>query len=194
MMSCRRRQRFFSESGNGYQINKKIRDMVILQPQFVCRSAIQPSGLAELPQLLIYLAPDVHAALLGHFHYSMNSDSYLLLGSSESIGGQPVCLPCWAAAASFIAARRTKTGKRLIFNRNTRRFTNYPRSSDDPPHEAHVERRPESPSERFLLHTCTRQPSRPTMMATSCISSGKPDRYPKLAEGRAHLNIMNMVS
>ena len=73
--------------------------------------------------LLIYLAPDVHAALLGHFHYSMNP--------TVSAAGQfqidrrvrPVCLLHWAAAARFTGGLTARSGKALHFLQQTRQFT-----------------------------------------------------------------------
>ncbi len=90
-VSPERLKRYFVHEDDGsFRIGKEIRDMVtfatqnvIMDPPFtrldvlVCRN------------LLIYLGPDLQKRLLPLFHYSLNPDGVLFLGSAETAGSQP---------------------------------------------------------------------------------------------------------
>ena len=195
-VSLERRQRFFSESGNGYQINKKIRDMVIFAPHnLLADPPFSRLDLLSCRNLLIYLAPDVHASLLGHFHYSMNSDSYLLLGSSESIGGATsLFTPLAGCGQLYRRLDGPKQEKRFDFlNRNSAIPLLSPIVGLPHPMKPTLSVDLKAVSERFLLQHCTPTTVLTTLDGDILHLSGKPDRYLQLSEGRAHLNITSMV-
>ncbi len=87
-MSARRLARFFTaEEGGGYRIGRDIRDMVVFAPHnIISNPPITKLDILTCRNLLIYLDPQLQERLLPLFHFSLNRDGLLLLGSAESIG------------------------------------------------------------------------------------------------------------
>ena len=87
-MSQERLQRFFTEEDNHYRVKKEIRDLIIFAQQNVL---IDPPftklDLLSCRNLLIYLNSETQKKLLPLFHYSLNQEGFLFIGTSESIGG-----------------------------------------------------------------------------------------------------------
>jgi len=78
---------YFSKSQDYYHISKEIRDMVIYAKHNVL---IDPPysrlELVSCRNLLIYLNTESQERIRNIFHYSLNKDGFLLLGSSETTG------------------------------------------------------------------------------------------------------------
>jgi two-component system CheB/CheR fusion protein len=86
-VSPERLQRFFSKKENGYQISRRIREMVVFSTQNVTRDApFSRLDLVSCRNLLIYLRPTMQKRVLRILHYSLLPTGYLMLGSSESVG------------------------------------------------------------------------------------------------------------
>jgi len=86
-ISDERLRRFFIKVDSGYQISKAIRDMCVFAIQNVIKDPpFSKLDLISCRNLLIYLGPVLQKRALNVFHYALNMDSYLLLGSAESIG------------------------------------------------------------------------------------------------------------
>jgi two-component system CheB/CheR fusion protein len=87
-VSPERLRKFFEREDDSYRINRGIREMLL----FAAQSVIKDPPLTKLDliccrNLLIYLNTDLQKRLLPLFHYSLNPDGILFLGSSETIGG-----------------------------------------------------------------------------------------------------------
>ncbi|MBU4526293.1 MAG: PAS domain-containing protein [Desulfomicrobium sp.] len=85
-VSAERLDRFFVQDGNGYRVGQDIRQVIT----FAKQNVIMDSPFTKLDilicrNLLIYLAPELQQRLLSLFHYSLNPNGALFLGSSESI-------------------------------------------------------------------------------------------------------------
>ncbi len=86
-VSSERLNRFFIKNPETYSIKKEIREMVVFAPQNVISDpSFLRLDLISCRNLLIYLVPESQKRLLFLFHYSLNPDGYLFLGSSETIG------------------------------------------------------------------------------------------------------------
>jgi two-component system CheB/CheR fusion protein len=84
-----RRQRFFTRSNSHYQINKQVRESVVFAAQNLISDApFSKLDLISCRNLLIYLEPEVQRKLISLFHFALNEDGYLLLGSAETVGRQ----------------------------------------------------------------------------------------------------------
>ena len=86
-VSAERLQHFFFRTDRGYQVAKPIRELCIFARQDV--SADPPFGhmdLVSCRNLLIYLDGTLQRRVLPIFHYSLNPEGILLLGTAESIG------------------------------------------------------------------------------------------------------------
>lgn len=88
-VSPQRLARFFiaDAKGSGYRVVREIREMVV----FAAHNLIMDPPFTKLDilscrNLLIYLGSDLQKRLLPLFHYSLNPDGILMLGSAESVG------------------------------------------------------------------------------------------------------------
>lgn len=81
-----RLKRFFQQEGGGYRIRKELRDLVIFAPHNLL--ADPPFSRLDLiccRNLLVYLEREVQQDVLELFHYALNPDGMLLLGSAETM-------------------------------------------------------------------------------------------------------------
>ncbi len=87
-VSSARLSRFFVKEQGGYRVNKEIRAMVVFAPQnLIMDPPFTKLDILCCRNLLIYLTPELQKKLFPLFHYSLNPNGVLFLGSSESIGG-----------------------------------------------------------------------------------------------------------
>ncbi|MFC1716919.1 chemotaxis protein CheB [Candidatus Poribacteria bacterium] len=83
-----RLRRFFTKQDNTYQIKRNIRDMLVFSLQNVIKDPpFSRMDLISCRNLLIYMGEELQKKLVPLFHYSLNQDSYLFLGTSEAISG-----------------------------------------------------------------------------------------------------------
>jgi chemotaxis methyl-accepting protein methylase len=86
-VSAKRLDRFFVKVERGYQAVKSIREMIIFAPQNIIMDApFTKLDLVCCRNLLIYLMPELQKKLIPLFHYSLNPDGFLFLGTAETIG------------------------------------------------------------------------------------------------------------
>jgi len=83
-----RLQRFFNKMNDGnYQIKKDVRDLCIFAKQNVFKDPpFSKIDLISCRNLLIYLSPILQKRILSIFHYALNSNGFLFLGSAETVG------------------------------------------------------------------------------------------------------------
>ena len=82
-----RLERFFSKSETGYKIRSEIREMIV----FSVQNILQDPPFSRLDaiccrNLLIYLNPIAQKRVLALFHYALQDNGILFLGTSESVG------------------------------------------------------------------------------------------------------------
>lgn len=83
-----RLRRFFTKIDGGYQISKSIRDICIFAKQNITKDPpFSRLDIVSCRNLLIYLGPVLQKKILPIFHYALNPSGFLLLGTSETIGG-----------------------------------------------------------------------------------------------------------
>ena len=85
-VSQARLNRFFVEQGDAYRVSSLLKDVVL----FASHNMLQDPPFSDLDlitcrNVLIYLRRDVQEQLVDRFHYALNEDRYLFLGSSESL-------------------------------------------------------------------------------------------------------------
>jgi two-component system CheB/CheR fusion protein len=88
-ISPERLARFFvvEHNGSAYRIHKSIRDMLVFSVQDVIRDPpFSRLDLISCRNLLIYISGDLQKKLLPLFHYALNPDGILFLGTSETVG------------------------------------------------------------------------------------------------------------
>lgn len=83
-----RLKRFFHQENGGYRIRKELRDLVVFAPHNILADPpFSRQDLISCRNLLIYLERDVQLDVIELFHYALNPEGTLLLGSAESIDG-----------------------------------------------------------------------------------------------------------
>ncbi len=106
-----RLERFFVEKGDGYEVSKRLRDVVVFATHNVLRDPpFFNLDLLTCRNLMIYLEPPVQKRIVEMFHFALRDGGCLFLGKSESIGAtgglfQPVSLR-WRIYRKVPAARR----------------------------------------------------------------------------------------
>jgi PAS domain S-box-containing protein len=86
-VSPERLDRFFIADEHGYRVAKEIREMVVFAPQnIIMDPPFTKLDILTCRNLLIYLGPELQAKLIPLFHYALNRNGILLLGSAETVG------------------------------------------------------------------------------------------------------------
>ncbi|MGB8353172.1 MAG: chemotaxis protein CheB [Chthoniobacteraceae bacterium] len=86
-VSPERLKRFFTKKARGYQISKTVREMCVFARQNVIQDPpFSKLDLISCRNLLIYLEPVLQKKLMPVFHYALNADGFLMLGSAETTG------------------------------------------------------------------------------------------------------------
>jgi two-component system CheB/CheR fusion protein len=84
-----RLRRFFVKVDGGYRISKVIRERCVFARQDLTRDPpFSRLHLVVCRNLLIYLGPTLQRKVLEVFHYALRPSGYLMLGRSETTGGQ----------------------------------------------------------------------------------------------------------
>jgi diguanylate cyclase (GGDEF)-like protein/PAS domain S-box-containing protein len=77
----------FEKTPSGYTVKKVIRDMVVFAPHnLLSDPPFTKLDLICCRNVMIYMTQKIHEQLLIKFHYSLNNNGYLLLGTAESVG------------------------------------------------------------------------------------------------------------
>jgi two-component system CheB/CheR fusion protein len=85
-VSAERLRRFFQQENGGYRIRKEIRDLVVFaRHNLLADPPFSRLDLISCRNLLIYLEREVQQDVIELFHYALNPDGTLLLGSAESV-------------------------------------------------------------------------------------------------------------
>ena len=75
-------------SDGGFQISKTVRELCIFARQDITRDPpFSHLDLISCRNLLIYLEPVLQKRIIPMFHYALNPQGVLMLGSSETVGG-----------------------------------------------------------------------------------------------------------
>jgi len=83
-----RLSRFFARDEGGFVIAKAVRDLCVFARQDATRDPpFSNLDLISCRNVMIYLGPALQKRVLPVFHYALRDGGYLLLGTSESVGG-----------------------------------------------------------------------------------------------------------
>jgi two-component system CheB/CheR fusion protein len=88
-VSAERLKRFFNKENGGFRVRKELRDLVVFAPHNILADPpFSRLDLISCRNLLIYLERDVQRDVIELFHYALNPEGTLMLGSAESIDAQ----------------------------------------------------------------------------------------------------------
>ena len=86
-ISPERLRHFFTQVQDGYQIGKSVRELCVFARQNLTSDPpFSRLDLISCRNMLIYLEPVLQKKVMPIFHYALNPDGFLMLGSSEGIG------------------------------------------------------------------------------------------------------------
>jgi two-component system CheB/CheR fusion protein len=86
-VSAERLRRFFVRKEEEYQVSRQIRDMVVFATQDLTKDPpFSRLDLVCCRNVLIYMQPALQKRVLRVFHYALNPDGFMLLGTSETVG------------------------------------------------------------------------------------------------------------
>ncbi len=86
-ISTERLRNFFVKRGDTYEVLRPLRGLVVFAHQNLIKDPpFSKMDLISCRNLLIYLQPKLQQRVLSIFQFALNSDGYLFLGSSESVG------------------------------------------------------------------------------------------------------------
>ena len=89
-VSPERLERYFVKREGGYQISRRVRDMIVFSNQNVTNDApFSKLDLVSCRNLLIYLQQSTQRKVLRTLHYALKPGAFLLLGTSETVGDSP---------------------------------------------------------------------------------------------------------
>ncbi len=85
-VSDQRLSRFFEKGNEHYRIRKAVRERIVFAPHNVLRDPpFSRLQLISCRNLLIYLQRDIQQQLMSMFHYALEEDGYLVVGTSEGV-------------------------------------------------------------------------------------------------------------
>jgi len=114
-VSPERLARFFTLDSDGgcYRINKNIRDMLVFSEQDVIKDPpFSKLDLISCRNLLIYLTPELQKKIVPLFHYALNPEGALFLGTSESVGEAAALFRAVDQKAKIYRRKETGLGPR----------------------------------------------------------------------------------
>jgi two-component system CheB/CheR fusion protein len=86
-VSSDRLKRFFVKEGNVYRVSQSLRKAVVFAKHDITKDPpFSKIDLLTCRNMLIYMNPVLQKNILQKFHFALNEDGYLFLGSSENIG------------------------------------------------------------------------------------------------------------
>ena len=191
-VTARQLTRFFTKDEHGYRVRPEIREMVIFSPHsLIMDPPFTKLDFLSCRNLLIYLTLAMQQKLFPLFHYSLNPDGVLFLGSAETVGN---------FTDLFVAVN----GKARIFRKVQSTLPAEPiefPSSFAPALPAGTETRPiskPSPSLQSLTEQLVLQRyAPPSVLANNegniLYISGRTGKYLEPAAGKANWNIFAMA-
>ena len=194
-LTSQRLVRFFSERPDGYQIDKRIRDMVLFaQHDVTMDPPFTRLDIVSCRNLMIYFGTTLQKHLVPLFHYSLRPGGVLLLGGSETVGrAQSLFHPLHPKSRLY---RRSDNGAAVgaVVFPTHRRATSRPA-----PQEAAVPQLNSPPANLPSLadHLLLQSHAPPAVLVNEVgdvvYISGRTGRYLELAAGKANSNIHVMA-
>jgi two-component system CheB/CheR fusion protein len=87
-VNSERLRRYFVKKEGGYQISRELRELCTFARQNLCEDPpFSRLDLISCRNVLIYFGPELQRKCVPIFHYALNPQGCLILGTSETIGG-----------------------------------------------------------------------------------------------------------
>ncbi|MGA8220373.1 MAG: chemotaxis protein CheB [Candidatus Acidiferrales bacterium] len=196
-VSAERLSRFFFKVDGGYRISKTVRDMCIFSEHNVTNDPpFSHMDLVCCRNLLIYLEPILQSKLIALFHYSLRPGGFLVLGTSEGIGGTTNLFGVEDRINKIFTKKTTSKHYVATFAQTKRADLGALNGAIVPPKQidtawTYLEAQKEFDRRLLTMYT----PATVFVNADLDVihSRGNVDHYLKLATGRASLSILKMA-
>lgn len=195
-VSAARRRRFFVPEPRGYRVAPEIREMVIFAPQnLLTEPPITKLDMLMCRNVLIYLKADLQKRLLSQFHYSLNPDGILVLGTAESVGQTPGLFAQLSGKAPiYRRSRASLRSEPLEFPAAISRSSAAPAAAAPP----QLPGLPAAATVQALTDSLVLQRYSPAAVLTTASGdivyiSGRTGKYLEPAAGRTNLNLLAMA-
>ncbi len=192
-ISPKRFKRFFKLEGDDFiRIIPKVREMVVFAPQNIIKDPpFTKLDILCCRNMMIYMEPPLQSRLISLFHYSLNPEGLLVLGSAESPGSN---------GDGFITLDPKQKIYRRVPTKEVRMMVDFPSAfkltRSDSSGSKIISRKPEtfqSDLEQVILHGF----SPPTILVNSegdiLYITGKTGTYLEPTSGKANWNIFVMA-
>ncbi|NDP21100.1 MAG: PAS domain S-box protein [Paludibacter sp.] len=191
-ISASRLKRFFTQTDHGYRINTEIREMVIFaKHNIILHPPFTKLDILTCRNLLIYMDTQLQKKLLELFHYCLNKNGYIVLGSAETLGTQShIFTPIDAKLKIY--KRSESTVRREIYDFPSSYSKNNPNSTEK---ELPMKDTPniQTLADQLLLQHFSPPGVLVNENGDIIYISGKTGKYLEPAVGKANMNIFAML-
>ncbi len=194
-LTPQRLARFFSERPDGYQIDKRIRDMVLFaQHDVIMDPPFTRLDIVSCRNLMIYFGTTLQKRLVPLFHYSLRPGGALLLGGSETVGrAQSLFQPLEQTSRLYWRSDNGSAAGAVVFPTHRRPATRSASQETPLPHLHTPPANLQSLADQLLLQSY----SPPAVLVNDAgdivYISGRTGRYLEPAAGKANWNIHVMA-
>jgi two-component system CheB/CheR fusion protein len=188
--------RFFSQRPDGYQIDKRVRDMVLFaQHDVIMDPPFTRLDIVSCRNLMIYFGSALQQRLVPLFHYSLRPGGVLLLGGSETIGrAQSLFQPLDQKSRLYWRSDNGLSGSGAVVFPTHRRPATRSTSQETPlAHSTHPPANLQALADQLLLQSYSPAAVLVNDGGDIVYISGRTGRYLEPAAGKANWNIHVMA-
>ncbi len=190
-----RLRRFFDKVDGGYQVCRAIRQVCTYAQQNIYEDPpFSRLDLISCRNVLIYLGPETQKKCIPIFHYALKPGGFLVLGTSETVGGFADLFSLTERRHKIYVKKVTRLRPALDFS--TRFNARPPVSNQKPPQPARgedisevLERR----VDKIILNDFCPAAVVVDQQMQALLFRGKTSRFLEHVPGRASLNLLQMV-
>ncbi len=190
-LSAERLARFFTARPDGYQIDKRIRDMVLFaQHDVIIDPPFTRLDILSCRNLLIYFGAELQKRLVPLFHYSLRPGGALLLGSSETVGrAQPLFVPLHPKSRIYWRSENHRAFGDVVFPTQRRTTTPATTQENAVPHSNAAPPNLQTLADQLLLQVHAPAAVLVNEAGDVVYINGRTGRFLEPAAGKANWNI-----
>jgi len=191
-VSPERLNRFFNVIPGGYQVNTMIREMVVFAPQNVIKDPpFTRIDILTCRNVLIYMESELQKKLIALFHYSLNPEGILVLGTAESLGGDKNIFTEIDNKLKIFKRTITTNSPELINFPSS--FYNIKKSNIDLKRNTRINDNLQSLTEQILLQRFAPSSVLANAKGDILYITGRVGKYLEPAAGKANWNVFAMA-
>lgn len=187
-----RLSRFFVKTDDYFRVNAEIREMLVFAPQNVIKDPpFTKLDILTCRNMLIYMDTDLQKKLLSLFHYSLNKNGILILGSAETNGdNKELFTTIDSKLRLYQSGGQAKTDELLNFPSS---FVQTKSRSNENQNIAKIPDNIQSLTDNLLLQKFSPASVLVTNMGDILYLTGNTGKYLTPATGKASMNLFTMA-